>query len=95
MSEGTLVFYMALGRVEETCAGLVADGRAVDTPAAVVSRASLPDARVIAGTLGDLGARVREAALQSPALLIVGDVVARRVTSPAPSRLDAARAVTG
>jgi uroporphyrin-III C-methyltransferase len=93
--EGTLVFYMALGRVEETCAGLVADGRAVDTPAAVVSRASLPDARVIAGTLGDLGARVREAALESPALLIVGDVVARRVTSPAPSRLDAARAATG
>jgi uroporphyrin-III C-methyltransferase len=80
--EGTLVFYMALGRVEETCAELIASGRRADTPAAVVSRASMPDARIVTGALGDLGARVREAALQPPALLIVGDVVGRRVTSP-------------
>jgi uroporphyrin-III C-methyltransferase / precorrin-2 dehydrogenase / sirohydrochlorin ferrochelatase len=80
--EGTLVFYMALGRVEETCEGLVANGRSAGTPAAVVSRASLPDARVVAGTLGDLGALVRRAALEPPAILIVGDVVGRRVTSP-------------
>jgi uroporphyrin-III C-methyltransferase len=86
--EATLVFYMALGRIEETCAGLVASGRTADTPAAVVSRASLPDARVVTGTLGDLGARVREAALRAPALLIVGDVVARQVVSPASQRLD-------
>ena len=73
--ESTLVFYMALGRVEETCAELVASGRTADTPAAVVSRASLPDARIVTGTLADLGAKVRAAALQPPALLIVGAVV--------------------
>ncbi len=81
-SDGTLVFYMALGRVEETCAELVASGRRADTPAAVVSRASLADERVVIGTLGDLGAKVRDAALQPPALLIVGAVVGRRVVSP-------------
>jgi uroporphyrin-III C-methyltransferase len=85
--EGTLVFYMALGRVEETCEGLVANGRAAVTPAAVVSRASLPDARVVTGTLGDLGALVREAALEPPAILIVGAVVGRRVTSPMPDEV--------
>jgi uroporphyrin-III C-methyltransferase len=83
-SDGTLVFYMALGRVEETCAELVACGRGADTPAAVVSRASLADARLVIGTLGDLGAKVRGAALQPPALLIVGAVVGRRVVSPGP-----------
>lgn len=83
-SEGTLVFYMALGRVEETCAELVASGRGADTPAAVVSRASLADARLVVGTLSDLGAKVRDAALQPPALLIVGAVVGRRVVSPGP-----------
>jgi uroporphyrin-III C-methyltransferase len=86
--EGTLVFYMALGRIEETCAALVASGRNADTPAAVISRVSLPDARVVTGTLGGLAALVREASLQAPALLIVGEVVAHRTTSPA-SAVDA------
>ncbi len=86
--EATLVFYMALGRVEETCAALVASGRMADTPAAVVSRASLPDARIVTGTLADLGAKVRAAALQAPAILIVGAVVGHRVTSPEPASVD-------
>jgi uroporphyrin-III C-methyltransferase len=81
-AQGTLVFYMGLGRLEQTCAALVASGRAQGTPAAVVSRATLPDQRVVVGTLADLAQRVRAADLQPPALLIVGEVVARRVVSP-------------
>jgi uroporphyrin-III C-methyltransferase len=80
---GTLVFYMGLGRIEETCAGLLAGGRAPGTPAAVVSRATLPGERVLVGTLGDIVQRTREARMEAPALLVVGDVVARRVESPA------------
>jgi siroheme synthase len=82
-AEGTLVFYMGLGRIEATCAALIAAGRAGDTPAAAVSRATLPDQRVVVGTLADVADRVRAAKLEAPALLIVGQVVARRVTSPA------------
>ncbi len=78
---GTLVFYMGLGRLAETCAGLIAGGRAPATPAAVVSRATLPDERVVAGTLADLPALVQAAAVEAPALLVVGEVVARRVQS--------------
>jgi len=81
-AQGTLVLYMGLGRIEQTCAALVAFGRAGGTPAAVVSRATLPDQRAVVGTLADLAARVRAADLQPPALLIVGEVVARRVVSP-------------
>lgn len=76
---GTLVFYMGLARVAETCAALVVSSRPADTPAAVVSRATLPDERVVVGTLGDIAARVQAAALDGPALMIVGGVVARRV----------------
>jgi uroporphyrin-III C-methyltransferase len=81
--EGTLVFYMGLGRIEATCAALVAGGRAPGTPAAVVSRATTPDERVVTGTLADIAGRVREAGLEPPALLVVGDVVACRIASPA------------
>jgi uroporphyrin-III C-methyltransferase len=76
---GTLVFYMGLARLEETCRSVVALGRAANTPAAVVARATLPDARVVVGTLGDIAAKAAAATLQGPALLLVGDVVARRV----------------
>jgi uroporphyrin-III C-methyltransferase len=89
--EGTLVFYMGLGRLEPTCAALMAGGRSPETPAAVMSRATLPDARMVVGTLADIAPRVREANLEAPALLIVGEVVARRVTSPAALADDALR----
>jgi uroporphyrin-III C-methyltransferase len=91
---GTLVFYMGLGRLAETCAALVANGRRAETPAAIVSHATLPDERVVVGTLADIADRAREAALEAPALLVVGDVVARRVASVA-SPEAAARVATG
>jgi uroporphyrin-III C-methyltransferase len=81
--EGTVVFYMGLGRLEATCAALVAGGRSPTTPAAVIARATLPDERVVVGTLADIAARAAAATLEPPALLVVGEVVARRVSSPA------------
>jgi siroheme synthase len=83
---------MGLARLEETCAALVAGGRRLDTPAAVVSRASLPGSRLVVGTLADVSSRAREAAVDAPALLIVGEVVARRVESATSSEA-VARAV--
>lgn len=81
--EGTVVLYMGLGRLESTCSALVAAGRGPQTPAAVVSRATLPDERVTVGTLADIAARARANRLEAPAILLVGEVVARRVTSTA------------
>lgn len=83
---GTVVLYMGLGRLDATCAALVAAGRAPSTPAAVVSHATRPDQRVVIGTLADIGARVRDASLEPPALIIVGEVVARAVESPVAMR---------
>jgi siroheme synthase len=73
---------MGLGRLRDTCAALVAGGRPASTPAAVVSHATLPDQRVVTGTLADLADRVEGEGIEPPALLVVGDVVARRVESP-------------
>jgi uroporphyrin-III C-methyltransferase len=92
--EGTVVFYMGLGRLEETCASLVMGGRSPETPAAVVSKATLPDARLVIGTIADIAQRAREANLEAPALLIVGEVVARRVESPAAAAATDSRART-
>jgi uroporphyrin-III C-methyltransferase len=80
--DGTVVLYMGLGRLAETCAELVAHGRSAQTPVAVVSRATLRDQRTVRGTLADIAERVSAADLPAPALVIVGDVVARAVASP-------------
>jgi len=86
-ARGTIVFYMGLGRIAATCRALVEAGRAPATPAAVVSHATRPGERLVTGTLADIAARAEAAELEAPALLVVGEVVARRVESPcAPGR---------
>jgi uroporphyrin-III C-methyltransferase len=71
---GTLVIFMGLRKLAWIADNLILNGRRVDEPAAVVSRASLPDARVVIGTLGTIAATAAD--LQSPSLVIVGDVAA-------------------
>jgi uroporphyrin-III C-methyltransferase/precorrin-2 dehydrogenase/sirohydrochlorin ferrochelatase len=71
----TAVFYMGLARVEQIAAQLVAHGAAALTPAAVVAQGTLPDQRVVTGTLATIGAAAAASTIQSPALLVVGEVV--------------------
>ncbi len=81
-SSGTLVFYMGLGKLSERAATLVSSGRSPRTPVAVVSNATLPGQRAVYGTLATIAELVRDAKLEAPALVIVGEVVARAVASP-------------
>jgi uroporphyrin-III C-methyltransferase len=71
---GTLVLFMGLGRVERVVHGLLAAGMPPETPAAAVSRGTLPDQEVVRTTLQQLGAAA--AGLAGPALIVVGDVAA-------------------
>lgn len=71
----TLVFYMGLVSLADICRQLQQQGMAASMPAAMVSRGTLQDQRVISGTLASLPAQVADAALAAPALLIVGTVV--------------------
>jgi uroporphyrin-III C-methyltransferase len=71
---GTLVIFMGLRRLEHIADNLILNGRSVEEPAAVVSRASLDDQRVLVGTLGSIAATAVE--LPSPSLVIIGDVAA-------------------
>jgi uroporphyrin-III C-methyltransferase len=71
----TLVVLMGLGRIAEIVDRLVAGGRPPGTPAAVVSRGTLPDQRVLGAELARIPAAVAAADLPGPALLVVGEVV--------------------
>ena len=79
---GTLVLFMGLARLPALAAGLIAAGLPAETPAAVVSRGTLPDQEVVTGSLAELPAVAAD--LPGPALVVVGEVVgARRVTRSA------------
>jgi uroporphyrin-III C-methyltransferase/precorrin-2 dehydrogenase/sirohydrochlorin ferrochelatase len=71
----TLVVLMGLGRLPEIVDRLVAGGRSPDTPAAVISRGTLPDQRVVGAPLALIAEAAAAAELPGPALLVVGDVV--------------------
>ena len=71
---GTLVVFMGLAHLRGIAAGLIAAGKPADTLAAVVSRGTHPDSQAVTGELHEI-AELAEG-LESPALLVVGDVVA-------------------
>jgi uroporphyrin-III C-methyltransferase len=79
---GTVVLYMGISTLRETARKLIEDGRSPKTPVAVVSHATLPDERVVIADLETIAEIVAQASLPTPALVIVGDVVSRRVQSP-------------
>ncbi len=72
----TLVVYMGVARVDAVVQALLDAGMAASTPAAVVSAATTAAQRHAVCTLGTLAAVVRQQALASPAVLVVGDVAA-------------------
>lgn len=74
----TVVFYMGLGCLPEICQQLMAHGRAAQTPIALVENGTTAQQRVFAGTLATINQQVSEFAVQSPSLIIVGEVVALR-----------------
>jgi uroporphyrin-III C-methyltransferase/precorrin-2 dehydrogenase/sirohydrochlorin ferrochelatase len=77
----TLAVYMGVGASAEVQAQLIAAGRSPETPVAIVENGSRPEQRTVTGHLGDLSGLVRREAVQSPALLIIGEVAAWAETS--------------
>lgn len=73
--EETLVFYMGLVGLADICRELQAIGRAADTPIALIERGTLPEQRVLTGTLATMPELVAQEAPKAPTLIIVGDVV--------------------
>lgn len=71
----TAVFYMGLARLEHIAARLVEHGASPDLPAAIITRGTLQDQRVITGTLSTLPGLTARSSVESPALLVVGEVV--------------------
>jgi uroporphyrin-III C-methyltransferase/precorrin-2 dehydrogenase/sirohydrochlorin ferrochelatase len=72
----TLVVLMGMESLGDIAAELIQHGRAADTPAAAIHRATLPDQRVVRSTLAGLAAEVARAGVGAPSVVVIGAVAA-------------------
>ena len=74
----TIVVLMGLSTLPTTVTELIAGGRDPDTPAAIIENGTLPEQRVIVTSLRKLPDAAAGAAVESPATIVIGEVVRLR-----------------
>lgn len=70
----TLCFYMGVRRLPEIAKNLIVHGMAAEMPLALVSEATLPNQKIVLGTLAE-AEKFAAAQIGQPALVIIGEVV--------------------
>ena len=83
-SSDGLVIYMGLHNLRRICEELMAGGLAPSTPGAAIQQGTVQGQRIVLAPLDALAAHVQEAGLASPAIIVIGAVVAQRVSACAP-----------
>ena len=74
----TLVFYMGLTALPEICQSLIEHGMSSAKPAALISKGTTREQRVITGMLSNLSEKALAENIKAPTLIIIGDVVKLR-----------------
>lgn len=69
----SMAIFLSVQQIERVVERLIAGGYPQTTPAAVAYKATWPEARTVRGTLADIAGKVREAAIQKTALIMVGE----------------------
>ena len=71
----TLVFYMGVKQIAALQAQLLQHGQRPETPVAFIENATLKNQRVINASVSNMAQQAGEHSVQSPSLIVVGDVV--------------------
>ena len=74
--EQTVVFLMAVGRLQELCDRLVSmAGYPEGTPVGIIERAGCPNQRTVVGNMSSIGYIAEKHNVQAPSTIVVGEVV--------------------
>ncbi|MFT4092924.1 MAG: uroporphyrinogen-III C-methyltransferase [Niabella sp.] len=73
-SSATVVILMAMSRLEQITGLFAASGKS-DTPVAIIQNGTLPTEKIITGTVKDIYFRAQYAAIENPAVIVIGEVV--------------------
>jgi uroporphyrinogen III methyltransferase/synthase len=74
-TDGTVVFLMGMKNLPAIVAHLTASGRPESTPVALIRWGTRTEQKTVVGTLADIVQKAEEAALDPPAVIVVGEVV--------------------
>ena len=78
LSADTIVILMGVTHLREIVADLIAAGRSIETPAAVIRWGTYEGQLTVTGTLGTIAADALNACMRPPAVIVVGEVVKLR-----------------
>jgi len=79
---GTLLLYMGVTRAEEWSGALMEHGKPADTPVAIVRWCTRAEQRQVRCTLGTAARVIAEQDIRPPAVIVIGEVVARAPAVP-------------
>jgi uroporphyrinogen III methyltransferase/synthase len=71
----TIVILMGVSNLQAILQSLIDGGRSTETPVAIVERGTTKRQRITAGTILTMTEQAVERRIQSPAVIIIGDVV--------------------
>jgi uroporphyrin-III C-methyltransferase len=73
--KGTLIFLMGLNNIDRITSALIDNGKAKDTPVAVIHAGTDNKTQIIKSTLSSVTKDLANSNIASPAVIIIGDVV--------------------
>jgi precorrin-4/cobalt-precorrin-4 C11-methyltransferase len=71
----TMVIFLGIQHIDKVIKELLEGGYPMDTPVAVVHKATWKDEKIVRGKLSDIVGNVREAGIKKTALIFVGEVL--------------------
>lgn len=71
----TIVIYMGVHNLANITKQLIAAGRSLDTPVALVRWGTRPDQESLVGTLETIAQQIEETGFEAPAIAVIGEVV--------------------
>ncbi len=74
-SSGTLIFLMGIANLYKIVKKLKVLGKSPHTPAAVVANGTMLNQRTVTGSLADIAQKVKNANIEAPGIIVIGDVV--------------------
>lgn len=73
-SNATVVILMGMTKLNEIAEVFIKEGRN-NTPVAIIQNGSLPEERIVLGTISNIASIVAEQRISSPAVIVIGEVV--------------------
>lgn len=73
-SSATVVILMGTRKLEQICEAFSMHGKA-DTPVAIIQNGTMPNEKMVKGSISNIDAKAKEAQMGAPAIIVIGETV--------------------